>query len=147
MSDVTSNHGARVIGPSIVLEHIQLQLTAAEAGATGTFRVKDFPNYSSLLSGTGDLQVAVSDIDSATALVWDLGIGDSDEVIDTTIISGSTVGRSAGVDENDAAAAPIDVSEKSLIFEITTGAGTGVAGTVDLYFRHVAGSETIKVNE
>ena len=76
---------------------------------------------------TSCLRIILPNIDTATALVADFGIGDADGVIDTTLISGSTVGRAAGVDDLDANTADgfIDIGDKYLIWSITT-APTGV---------------------
>ena len=64
---------------------------------------------------------------------WDIGIGDSDGVIDTALIANSTIGQSSsGTDYLDAFAAPLDVSGKYLIFDVTTSATSAVAGTVEV---------------
>jgi hypothetical protein len=79
-----------------------------------------------------DQYFKLSDVDSGTGLVWDAGIGDVDGVIDTALLTGSTVGQAAGTDWIDTADAPLDVSGKYLIFDVTTAASTGVAGTIEV---------------
>ena len=76
-----------------------------------------------------DFSIALTDLDDATSLVWNMGIGDVDGVVDTLLITGSTVGQAAGVDYLDAIAEPLDVTGKYLIFDVTTGAGTPAAGS------------------
>jgi hypothetical protein len=91
-------------------------------------------NATTVVPGAGaDFFVKVSTIDSGTSSVWDIGIGDSDGVIDTALIANSTIGQStSGTDYLDAFAAPLDVSGKYLIFDVTTSATTAVAGTVEV---------------
>ena len=81
--------------------------------------------------GAADFQVSVTTLDSSTSSVWDIGIGDVDGVIDTALISNSTIGQTtAGTDLLDAPGLPVDVSGKYLIFDVTTAAKTAVAGSV-----------------
>lgn len=81
----------------------------------------------------GDLHVAISTIDSGTSATWDLGIGDSDGVIDTALIANATGGQTAAAtDVLDAVGAPLDVSGKYLIFDVTTAAATAAAGTINV---------------
>lgn len=78
----------------------------------------------------GDLKVAIDTIDAGTSAVWDLGVGDSDGVLDTTLIANATAGQStAGTDALDAAGFPLDVSGKYLILDVTTAPKTAIATT------------------
>jgi len=79
-----------------------------------------------------DFYAKISDVDGATGLVWDLGLGDSDGVIDTALFTGATVGRAAGTDYITTADNPLDVSGKYLIMDVTTAATTAAAGTIEI---------------
>lgn len=85
----------------------------------------------------------VDDLDSGVAaLVFDVGVGDSDGVLDTTLVTGSTAGQAGGVevvvDDGDV---PTDVSGKFLILDVTTAAATAVEGDVEVF-----GSFAVGVN-
>lgn len=79
-----------------------------------------------------DFAITLTDLDNGgTDLVWDLGFGDVDGVIDSgSLISGSIIGQAAGTDHLDAANQPLDVSGLYMIFDVTTAAGTPAAGTI-----------------
>jgi hypothetical protein len=95
----------------------------------------------------------LTDMDAGALLVWDLGLGDSDGVLDTVLISGSTVGQAAGSDFADnrygAATNQWQAAEgKWLIWEITTAAtANGLAGTFKLEFSYFRGVnvDTVKL--
>lgn len=91
-----------------------------------------FPNNTYLLN----LQYTWTDVDSATAFVWDAvtsttGASGGTEVV---LINDSTTGQAAGSDELDANAGHVlrDVSNLYLGFRVVTAAGTPVAGTVTI---------------
>jgi hypothetical protein len=87
-----------------------------------------------------DLRVNIDTIDSGTSAVWDLGVGDSDGVIDTPLIANATAGQStAGTDSLDAAGDLLDVSGKYLIFDVTTAASTAVSGDIAVDFKVLFG--------
>ena len=87
-----------------------------------------------------DFSIGVTDV-AASALVWDLGIGDVDGVIDTSLISGSVVGVTAGQDYITTIAEPLDVSGKYLIFDVTTAAVTPAAGTITVRMKVAFGKK------
>lgn len=85
----------------------------------------------------------VDDLDSGVAaLVFDVGVGDSDGVLDTTLVTGSTAGQAGGVevvvDDGDV---PTDVSGKFLILDVTAAAATAAEGDVEVF-----GSFAVGVN-
>lgn len=76
-----------------------------------------------------DFVIKVATLDSTTTSVWDLGIGDVDGVIDTALLTGSTVGQTtSGSDFITTADSPLDVSGKYLIWDLTTAPGTAATG-------------------
>lgn len=81
--------------------------------------------------------LVLDDLDSSAtpALAADIGIGDSDGVVDTALVSGDTTGQAGGtvVAQDPGADAPVDVSGKFLIFDVTTAAGTAQAGDIDVW--------------
>lgn len=80
-----------------------------------------------------DLGVTPSNMDSSTGIVFQIGIGDVDGVIDTPLIADSAAAQSGALDELAAVGAPLDVSGKYLIWDTTTAvSGTASAGTVDV---------------
>ena len=80
-----------------------------------------------------DFYVKLEALDVGTSLVWDLGIGDVDGVIDTSLIANATAGQStAGTDWITAADVPLDVTGKYLILDVTTAAATAAAGFVEI---------------
>jgi hypothetical protein len=80
-----------------------------------------------------DFSISLTAMDPVgTALVWSLGLSDADGVLDTTLISGGTAGQAAGVDYITTADEPLDVSGKYLCWDVTTAAGTAVAGTITI---------------
>lgn len=80
-----------------------------------------------------DFFAHVTTLDATTTVVWDLGIGDVDGVIDTALFTGATIGQGAtGTDWITVADVPLDVSGKYLIMDVTTAAGTAAAGTITI---------------
>lgn len=75
------------------------------------------------------------DTNATPTLVFDVGIGDSDGVLDTTLLSGSTAGQAGGtvVPLDPSAEAPVDVSGKFLIVDVTTAAATAAAGDIEVF--------------
>lgn len=89
------------------------------------------------------LGVEVADLDGGAGLVYNVGIGDSDGVVDTVLISGSTSGQAGG---SDAATldVPVDVTGKFLIFDTTTAAITPAAGDLTFYVEFSAGLRQLR---
>lgn len=78
--------------------------------------------------------LTVDDLDGGVTLVFDVGIGDEDGVVDTVLVSGSTAGQAGGtVVVIDYADFPVDVSGKFLILDVTTAAATPAAGDVEVF--------------
>lgn len=78
----------------------------------------------------------VPDLDSGTpALVFDVGLGDEDGVIDTSLVSGSTAGQAGGVVVvvDPSADMPVDATGEFLILDVTTAAGTAAAGNITVF--------------
>jgi PKD repeat protein len=91
-----------------------------------------------------DFHVKVSNIDAGgtASAVWDFGLGDIDGVIDTALISSSTVGQgTAGTDYVDTIVNPIDVSGKYLIFDVTAAAASAVAGDIEVFAKVLFGKK------
>ncbi len=79
-------------------------------------------------------RVVVDILDGVSDLVWSMGLSDSDGVLDTTFITGSTTGQSAGTQLIDAVGVPLSVSGLYLTLDVTTAAGTPTEGTVQVIF-------------
>lgn len=89
-----------------------------------------------------DLRVNIDTIDTGSSIGWELGIGDSDGVIDTKLIDTGIVGRGAsGADSLDAAGDLLDVSGKYLIFDVTTAPASAVAGDIAVDFKVLFGKK------
>lgn len=104
--------------------------------------IADFSDTPELyLSGRG--QVTITDVDGATALVWDLVLLDAAGATDKVLINDSTVGRAAGFDELDENVGLVgyNAGGKRLALKIVTAAGTPAAGTVtvdlEVYFDRI----------
>ena len=101
-----------------------------------------------------DLDIYAEDLDDATALVWSAGIlnADGDDLVTgSNLITGSTVGRTAGMQgvnvpdcihkvatwlaQSDS---PKIHEEKIVAMKITTAAGTPVAGNVYGVLKYIA---------
>ena len=80
------------------------------------------------------LLAAVTDVDSATGLVWDLSTATAtDGTVGSVLINDSTVGRSAGSDGLEAVnLGGLDVSGTYLMWHTSTAATTPVAGTATI---------------
>ncbi len=86
--------------------------------------------------------IAVTDVDGGSSFVWSLGLSDVDGVLDTTIISGSTVGQAAGIDYLDAPAEPLDCTGKYLCMDVTAAAtATILAGTATVRMKVAYGTK------
>lgn len=118
-----------------------------EALDSGDEQVLLYPFPESLEGGEVWLERLISNVDdldsSATpALVYDVGVGDSDGVVDTSFVTGSTTGQAGGaeviVDDGDV---PTDVSGKFLILDVTTAAATAAEGDFEVF-----GSFAVGVN-
>ena len=89
------------------------------------------------------LHIDCDDLDShaTPTIVFDVGIGDSDGVIDTVLINDSAAGQTGAFDDADSApggtlaAKYLDVSNKYLILTIVTAAATDAAGGVKFNFQ------------
>lgn len=113
--------------------------TAVLATNNNIINICKFPRGVEMVDPAGWL-VSVDDLDGATGLVWDLQLNaeeDGSGTTTTTLISGSTVGRTAGTDALDAATAAatytaltVDDSETWLQVKFTTKPTTAAAGTI-----------------
>lgn len=77
-----------------------------------------------------------SDMDTGgtPALVSDIGVCDSDGVIDTVLINDSAAGQTGAVDDADTPAARwVDVGDKYLGHTVVTAAATEAAGTIRVW--------------
>lgn len=89
----------------------------------------------------------VDDLDGGATLVYDVGIGGEDGVIDTTLVSGSTTGQAGGTEVIiDYADLPVDVSGQFLILDVTTAAGTPQAGDVEVFGAFAGGVQSKAAN-
>lgn len=78
--------------------------------------------------------LSVEDLDGGAGLVFDVGLGDEDGVIDTVLVTGSTAGQAGGTEVViDYADLPVDVSGLFLILDVTTAAVTPTAGDVEVF--------------
>lgn len=92
-----------------------------------------FPANSYFL--TSSLVFHPSDMDTGTNLVFDVGIGDSDGVIDTVLINdnaGGQTGTVAFADEVTTGEGFVDCGGKYLICSVVTAAQTAAAGTIEV---------------
>lgn len=90
------------------------------------------------------LGISSTDMDTnvSATLTLNIGVGDSDGTLDTTLISGSTVGQAGTSDQMDATALPgLDVSGKYLIVDVGTAAATAAAGTLTVTFAYSTGTK------
>lgn len=122
------------------LVHRRVALSVADLTAGNQVLLYKFPDTGAF-PVLGNLKVYIEDdLDTGATLVWSMGIGDSDGVVDTVLISGSIIGRAAGptVDEMDAniLLPLVDVGGKYLIWN-TTGSGT-TAGDIELAFMYAS---------
>lgn len=82
----------------------------------------------------------VDDLDGGAGLVFDVGLGDSDGVLDTTLVTGSTTGQAGGVEVVlDFADLPVEAAGKYLIVDVTTAAVTPQAGDIEVFGEFAAG--------
>ncbi len=91
-----------------------------------------------------DLDVEFDDLDTngTPTLVVDIGVGDSDGVIDTVIINNSTGPQTGADDVADASTAGnywVDCSDKYLIMTVVTAAATAAAGDVTVRGTYAVG--------
>jgi len=103
-------------------------------------------NSTTTTTGTqNNFRVIVDDLDGGASLSWNMGIGDSDGVIDQGIITSSTVGQAAGTayaTNSTVVAAPyLDVTNKYLIWKPTTAGtpATAAEGGIRVKFRAAYG--------
>ena len=77
-----------------------------------------------------DVIIKVDDLDSGSSIEFDIGDGgDVDYYID-----GSTIGRTGGVDEKDAAVAPKEyTADDTIDMKVTASPGGGGTGTIKLW--------------
>ena len=117
---------------------------------TGTLVVNDVIQALDVFAGETlhGIRMAVTDIDSATAIVLDVGYGNSDTATASTsddIVDGSTIGQAGGfviancfsADEDAGtafAAGPLDFSSDDTIdIHVQVAPGGSVAGTITIY--------------
>ena len=117
---------------------------------TGTLVVNDVIQALDVFAGETlhGIRMAVTDIDSATAIVLDVGYGNSDTATASTsddIVDGSTIGQAGGfviancfsADEDAGtafAAGPLDFSSDDTIdINVQVAPGGSVAGTITIY--------------
>lgn len=81
--------------------------------------------------------LTLDDLDSGAtpSLSADIGIGDSDGVVDTALVSGDTTGQAGGtvVAQDPGADVPVDVSGKFLIYDVTAAANAAQAGDIEVF--------------
>lgn len=119
------------------LVRLRKRLSTTDLTAGNQVLLYKFPDVAYMKADPGDLRVFFEDdLDTGATLQWDLGIGDSDGVIDTLMISNATTGRAANdVDSLDSTArAAFDLSGKYLIWN-TDASGT-TAGDVEFAFAY-----------
>jgi hypothetical protein len=131
-------------GVDLLMFDVEIPTTALDSNDEQVLLYK-FPDDGDcfLLRGeVGDFIVDFDDMDSATSLVVTIGVGDSDGVVDTSLIAGSTAGQTGAVDLLDSGGAiPLDVTGKYLIFDVTAAAGTEVSGGIQVYAKVVFGKK------
>lgn len=116
--------------------HFQVNVpTAAIDSADEQILLIKFPDDGDvflLRDALTDLYIVPSDMDTngSPLITFTLGIGDSDGVVDTALITDSQAARTGAADNLDAVGAPLDVSGKYLIFDVTAAAATAAAGTL-----------------
>lgn len=90
-----------------------------------------------------DCILGVDDLDGGAGLVFDVGLGDEDGVIDTPLVTGSTAGQAGGtVVVLDYADLPVDVSGLYLILDVTTASATPTAGAVEVFGSFAGGVQS-----
>lgn len=84
----------------------------------------------------------IDDLDGATSLTYDVGLADSDGVLDTTIVSGATTGQSAGVLAvvDPSSDFPVTATGKYLTVDVTAASGTPASGDIEVYLEFTAGT-------
>lgn len=91
--------------------------------------ILEFPGNCRLV----DFEAELSDLDNGITLVHSLVLVNADAT-ETALVSGSTKGQAGGIDRPDSTV-PIlglDASDGNLEFQVDTGAGSPVAGTIQI---------------
>lgn len=142
-TNANKDRNGRVFPSGLTIEEITEALTTGDLDLNDTKLLYEFP-AEAWLPWFG-LRIKSTDLDTGVAaVVLDFGIGDSDGVIDTTLISGSTIGQAGGVDDTDATVAPwVDVSGKYLIVKVTTAPATAAAGTLTIGLAYTSNLHTM----
>lgn len=122
------------------LVRLRKNLSTADVTAGNQTLLYKFPDVAYMRASPGELRVFVEDeidTNATPTLSWDLGLGDSDGVIDTLMISNSIAGRNAAeVDELDSTLrAWFDLSGKYLVINIDANA-TPAGGQIELAFAY-----------
>lgn len=123
-SDLYAAHPRANIGETMVYD--KAAVGTSDVGTNDTVTFVKIPAGATLL----DLLISITDIDEATAAVFDVGIsGDADK-----FITASTAGQGGGIARmnNSDGALYEFTADAAILLTFTTGAGTPAAGTIKL---------------
>lgn len=135
-SSITDGRAAERLPTGLTPLHVTTTVPA-EALDSADEQVLLYPFPEALSGGEvwlEQLLLNVDALDGGVALVYDVGIGDADGVVDDVLVSGSTTGQAGGVDiVVDFADVPVEVSGRFLILDVTAAAGTPAEGDVEAF--------------
>lgn len=109
--------------------------TASLDEANDTVRLFQFPTGSYI----DDFRGTISDVDSATGLVYSIVVLDSSNTVKETLVTNSTKGQAGGTDRIADAAVGQYVGDYYLAIKVGTAATTPVAGTYGFYVKFTPG--------
>lgn len=133
------------LGVDLLMFEVEVPTTALDSADEQVLLLK-FPDDGDcflLRGGTGDFVIGSDTLDSGALLTITYGVGDSDGVVDTALITGSTAARTGADDflDSGSVGTPVDVTGKYLIADVTAAASGAAAGGIRVYAKVAFGKK------